>query len=546
MQRKIIEYTDTELENIKDFSDIIKSEIKLLKRNVLTIYKTQYDVATEILETFKNRTILMAMVIALTQSGKTGAMLALVEKYLNTSNVDPHNIFIITGLSSNDWKTQTKSRFPEKLHKNIFHRTELSKKFVSSIKDRKNVLVIIDEIQVAAKTTQTVCSALKNSGIYDINTFYNSDIKIVEFTATPDGTLYDLLKWEDASRKIIFNPGDEYTSIFNLFDSERCKQFKKLWISRHKNVEYNCQTIDADILANVKEIYDIIIQKEWNPKYHIIRTPHGDQNKSCINHFIYLFNKNKFDYEYTTYDENDKRDLNELLIHPPEKHTFIFILEKLRCSKTLNKKYLGVLYERYTSSVNDSVVIQGLAGRCTGYDDNGKSIIFTNTDTITRYKKLWDSGFDKNEIKNITWCSNTTTTRNNECTSLSTLNDPNNVDGMSVNSYDTCEENDDPIIVSKDTREELVEFCKTELKYVEKFKNKRLRGPSEPPKEHITEDGFIQKKFERKPLKVYSQSDINEIKKWANNKNKDRVNYFPYYTDITDNTSLKWCAIYYK
>ena len=52
---------------------------------------------------------------------------------------------------------------------------------------------------------------------------------------------------------------------------------------------------------------------------------------------------------------------------------------------------IGVLYERYTkSSPNDSVIIQGLLGRMTGYDDNGLSICFTNVDTIGRYKKLND------------------------------------------------------------------------------------------------------------------------------------------------------------
>ena len=54
----------------------------------------------------------------------------------------------------------------------------------------------------------------------------------------------------------------------------------------------------------------------------------------------------------------------------------------LRCAKSLVKKHLGVCYERYTKYIDDSVTIQGLLGRCTGYDDNGRTIISTNIESI--------------------------------------------------------------------------------------------------------------------------------------------------------------------
>ena len=52
------------------------------------------------------------MVVAKTQSGKTGSMCATIKQYLeDSSNLIPiENIYIITGLSSCEWKEQTKER----------------------------------------------------------------------------------------------------------------------------------------------------------------------------------------------------------------------------------------------------------------------------------------------------------------------------------------------------------------------------------------------------------------------------------------------------
>ena len=65
----------------------------------------------------------------------------------------------------------------------------------------------------------------------------------------------------------------------------------------------------------------------------------------------------------------------------------------MRASKTLEKTYVGILYERAVSSSDDSVMIQGLIGRMCGYDDNGTSIIYTNIKGIINYNKLIESKF---------------------------------------------------------------------------------------------------------------------------------------------------------
>ena len=60
----------------------------------------------------------------------------------------------------------------------------------------------------------------------------------------------------------------------------------------------------------------------------------------------------------------------------PERHAFIFI--KTSCdAKTLNHKYLGILYERWVQKTNSSCILQGLYGRLTGYHNNKTSVVFS-------------------------------------------------------------------------------------------------------------------------------------------------------------------------
>ena len=70
------------------------------------------------------------------------------------------------------------------------------------------------------------------------------------------------------------------------------------------------------------------------------------------------------------------------------------------------------MYERYTNSVNDSAIIQGLAGRMTGYHNNTDTVIFTNTNTVEKYvcmSRNWMRGdVEEEEEDKITWMSNST------------------------------------------------------------------------------------------------------------------------------------------
>ena len=141
--------------------DLLQQDImKLRKQNVLNeleilkltgksvIFENQEIIASKVVTEFKSRKIINIMVVSKTQSGKTGSMCATIKQYLeDTSNLMPiEHVYIITGLSSCEWKEQTKERMPESIQTRVFHRCELPNTFVDEIKDKKNILIIMDEM----------------------------------------------------------------------------------------------------------------------------------------------------------------------------------------------------------------------------------------------------------------------------------------------------------------------------------------------------------------------------------------------------------------
>ena len=137
------------------------------------------------------------MVLARTQSAKTGSMCATLKIYLedydNILSID--NIYIITGYSSVEWKEQTKHRLPDCLVNRVFHGSNLNRIFTDEIKNKLNVLIIMDEIQMASMKEQSVYKSFRESNLLDKQQLYERDIKIVEYSATPDGTIYDRTSW---------------------------------------------------------------------------------------------------------------------------------------------------------------------------------------------------------------------------------------------------------------------------------------------------------------------------------------------------------------
>lgn len=527
-RRNLCEYSLLEQDIMRLRKQNILNELEILKlTGKSVIFENQEIIACNVVSTFKNRKIINIMVVSKTQSGKTGSMCATIKEYLeNSSNLIPiENIYIITGLSSCEWKEQTKERMPESIQSRVYHRAELPSTFANEIKGKKNVLIIMDEIQVAAKKGQTIHATFDKAGILNKHYLYENDVKILEYTATPDGTIYDLMKWGDCASKILAEVGDRYVSAYDLLTQGRVKQYRDLCGYNKKN-----NSFDEIVYENIREIKGFVDLYEI-PRYHIIRTKSSDDQEITIKNFKKIFNID--DYDFIKHDSgtgHDNKDVNTILKVLPTKHTFIFIKEMLRCAKTLKKQHLGVLYDRYVDNPDDATVIQGLIGRDTGYDNNGFSVCFTNIDSIERYEKLWNSNF---EDVSIEWNSKTTKRKNGKLTGRNTFNDPKDCDGFSISSDDSHDARV-PIIKKFKSQEDAKEYYNTELK--EKMKG---RGPN---KVKPNKEGYYEATI-KKIKKVWSINEINnEVYKGAANND---YWFYPCYCDITNKETLEWWFIHY-
>lgn len=499
---------------------------------ISTIHFNQRLVGQEILKMFSDfRDLLMVLGIGYTQSGKTGTIYSCIEEFTKPSPmaVPIENIFIITGLSSTEWKIQTKERIPDILKKNVFHRPDIKKRFSKEIKEKKNVLIMIDEIQIACGKTQTISKEFEELGLLEMKNLLENDIKIIEFSATPNGTLHDSRNWKNYSKIVPINPGEGYTGCIDLRNQNRIREYHNL-CDAEKSID------------NIKEIQDVI-KSFKKPMFHFIRTKKSLDQDKTIGNFKKVFGENA-DYMRYNSENSVEVDIDCLLSRAPKKDTFIFLKEFARCAKTFKKDHIGIWYERYTSLASDDVIIQGLLGRATGYDDNGISIVFTNPKSIDRYEELWNTDFSEN----VEWRSNTTSVSKEGITrSKGTFHCKLTDIGEAFIECNIADKKEPKIMIFKgeNGQIETKEWYKNTLAKISYIGG---RGPN---KRKCNEDGFYEsnlgKGIDKK--KVRSCQEIFKYRRWNHTNTQGKrfqYSYHPCYEDINDKSTLEWWFIYYE
>lgn len=358
------------------------------------IFPNQEECARKVVASICRDNKPIVMVTAEPQTGKTGTMFAsmnLIVKSIDMlPNISIDNFFIITGLSDRSWLEQTRQRFPKELSKNILHRNQL-KDLKKLIGDKRDVFIFVDEIQVAVQVKQTIDKVFKDCGFQNPDTLKEKGIKLVLFSATPNGVPLDLKEWEDHVDKIRLEPGEGYTSNLDMLRDGRMKQFGFFANDAYANEVF--KTIES------------AEEQAGHSLYHIVRLPKdGAKNEEDVitpSKFAEYF-KEKANITKLSASRGNIQDLNELLEGDiPSKTTIIYIVDSYRCAKTLPKTLLGVWVERKAQNMRDDVAIQG--NRLVGYDTKIYNYIFTNMESINNYYQLL-----RNDCVRGTWNSNTT------------------------------------------------------------------------------------------------------------------------------------------
>lgn len=533
-KRVTINYDLNDLKIIQKKNEILTGEIELKSLEGINIlYSNQVDCGKKIKCIFDNKSHVNCLVYGMPQTGKTGCMIALIQYYILSFNIPIDNIYIITGLSDKEWKKDTKNRMPKSIETRVFHRANLSKKFLEEIREKKNILIIMDEIQIACEENQTIYKTFEECNFYDLDFLLDNDIKLVQFSATPDGNINDIRDWDTYSDKVKLEPGDNYYGPKQAIQQNRIKEFK-----------------DLTNIDNVWEIKQDIEKNFINPRYHLFRVPNKKENKDGTNNQkIVISNIKKIfgdDYEYNeNYLQTKKGDINDILKKEPKKNTCIFYCEILRCAKTQYKKYIGISYERYVMNPNYSSIIQGSLGRLFGFDDNGDNICYTHIPSVKNYIKLWENNMEFK--KGIVWNTRTTEYNENDDITYSkgTFNNPKYIPQI-FNKADLPEkvkkDRGEPIVkkfYGEKGQIEMIDWFKANLK--DKMDNFKKRGPRKKTKTNEFYKGSI-----RNGSKILSTIEVNKEKKWGFSDHKPGIRSYPCYSDINDANTLEWWLIYYE
>jgi hypothetical protein len=517
-QRSIIDYDRKTKISITRKLHILSLQIEDKSDDgINTIWPNQDECGEIICKVFSNKLIVNCLVYGQTQTGKTGCMTSLIQHFCLSNLIPIDNIYIITGLSDKEWKKDTKNRMPDTINTRVFHRANLTRVFLKEILEKKNLLIIMDEIQIACEEKQTIHKTFKECGFYNLDLLLQNDIKLIQFSATPDGHINDISDWQNHSAKVKLEPGSGYYGVIQATEQCRVKEYKCLTEPSHVN------ELKKDIEGNYS-----------NPRYHLIRVPNkrGSKQELVISNFQDEFG-DEYEYNYS-YLETKKNDINKLLKNKPDKHTFVFYCEILRCAKTQYKEFIGISYERYVKSPNDSSVIQGSFGRLTGYDDNGDSICYTHIPSLKNYIKLWDNNMEFK--KGIQW--NTNTTQYNQLDDITystgTFNSVKNIDQLK----DGCSEK---VKVVFDVKYEIIEDWVGLTERTKALGYTNVRKPSKKDN-----DGFYKTSLNRKAEKISLNQAIEaKDSSYGYNKNKEKAwrTYIPCYIDVNDINTLVYLLI---
>ena len=494
-------------------------------------YENQEATATEVVASIRLVDIVFQMVVAPCQSGKTGCMLATIDMLLQSdSNVNPDNIFVITGLSDVEWVSQTKKRLPF-IGNNVIHRGQL-RKSSTILKNIKNALIIIDECQIASKEDMSLDKLLEKTGLKDLTYLKDNNVNIVEFSATPNSTLNDIELWQTCSKMHIMKPGQGYKGHSTLIDNHRLYQAQDLFITNDPEAGLPYDYEDArnnDIKPATDAIKDVKNKIEMSytrPRFHIIRTPTGTKAETVIGRFKTIFGD---EYAYKKCYVGEEQLMDELT-KIPEKHTFLFIKEKARCAVTFAKKNLiGILYERLPKTPKTDVIVQGLAGRACGYDVDDGIIVFSDVDNVKIYVKMVNSDFQDRE--DFTY----TGQKSKKKTHLHPRG-YNNARGEANVEQEAPTYTTESCVKVFNTHEEAKAYWKENL-----GTHIGSRGPNKPKK--TDNRGFLTTSI-RADTHVYSLNEVKANKNFGLSEKTNKYRYYPCYENTNDINTVKYVLIY--
>jgi hypothetical protein len=316
------------------------------------IFPNQMEDASNIVDKFYKNNRRVISIQKKTKVGADGLMIE-IAKLLTTHIedsiiVNPANVRIITGMSNAGWEKDMIDKAPNCFKDKIFHHGKLVR---SDLTKLTNGLIIIDEIDTGDKEFQRLHTTLKEAGVLDVEHMNKHNNRFVFISATMIKELYDLYRWGDLHEYHTMIIPPEYIGHTDFLHMGIVREF----YSMHSN-DNAARWVQEDIIDHYGNDYRV----------HIVRvnTKIGDvvQN-ACIRKGVSFRN-------HTSTDRLSQDEIKELFKEPLTQHIVLGVKGFFRRANLIPNRWklrIGATHELYTKIIDNSVQIQGLTGRMTGY-----------------------------------------------------------------------------------------------------------------------------------------------------------------------------------
>ena len=354
-------------------------------------FPLQRETAFEIFQEFFCNGKFWVHLTAPMQAGKTGTINALLRMILSnrtTLGYRPSDMFVLTGMNDDAWKKQTKERVPSRYGVHVQHNGGLPKIDIELRRKRrdsylKNILVIIDESHIASTTENRI-----NRCVYSVikemcptALWKENNIRFLTVSATDPAKVISIPPVDEKAGVIHLKVSSEYQSLEDIYGEKRIG-----WLENRGSLEDDPITYD-NMLRLIKKRFA-------TPRYHILRPKNYDfclMYLSKLGHNVQPWHSTSSKTIEVVQDGETSSiymdDINTLLSIEPSVHTFVVIKNMFYAAKTLNDKYVGVLYDRL--SQKDGTILQSLLGRACGYGKSKTTVVITSKETFAHYISCW-------------------------------------------------------------------------------------------------------------------------------------------------------------
>lgn len=374
------------------------NKLKFLKKDDKAtseyIYDNQKVDATFITDEFYKNDRRVISVVKKTKVGADGLMIEIGKIMCTHSDdrfvVDVDNFRIITGMSNVSWEKDMKEKAPACFKDRIFHHGKLKK---ADLKNMKNSLIIIDEIDTGDKEGQRLDEELKASGVLDVNHMRENNNRFVFISATMIKELYELYRWGDLHYAYKMTIPEAYIGHIEFLNMGIVKEFYDL-----SEISEARRWVKEDIIDNYGADYRVHVVRVKPKSVETVRTACSSMGVDFRNH--------------TSADRLTDDEIKEFFKDPLPRHIVLGVKGFFRRANLIPNAWklrIGATHELCTNVVDNNVQIQGLPGRMTGYwkDDilrgHKTGPHRTSVNAIKEYEKVYNDPFGCNSFRTATF-----------------------------------------------------------------------------------------------------------------------------------------------